>query len=182
MRAAVVGPMVLLGAAIVAVGCSEDPSNATGGSGGTGSAGGGGAGGSAGSGIDTDSSTDCSLQKGMDNYTANLTKKGKNGMYSFVLVQSDPGPPVYGRNIWKLKVTDPGGMPLTSGLTADVWMLVHGHPSPSLANITFDAASAAFTINPVHLSMPGPWRTTFFVNPNDADISLDSVEFFFCVN
>jgi hypothetical protein len=168
---------------ITGVGCSGDSNTATGSGGSGGSTGSGGSGGGgAGGGGNVDSSTDCAVRTDVDHYVANMTKQGTNGLMSFLLIQSDPAPPVFGNNVWKLKVTDAAGMPVTKGLTVSVFMPEHGHNSPIPPTITYDAATGVYGLDPIYLSMGGKWRVTFSItDPNDSAIVIDKVEFFFCV-
>lgn len=184
MRAVIVGALLFLGVASFAA-CSGDDSSATGGNtgGAGGSSGGSGGTGGAGGGGDEDASTACADRTDVDLYTANMTKKGKNGSYSFLLVQSDPGPPAKGMNVWKVKVTGPDGMPfaMLKDLKVDISMPEHRHNSPISPVLSYDAASGTFGVNPVYLSMGGKWRILFEVKGADA-LTIDSAEFFFCVD
>jgi hypothetical protein len=163
--------------------CSGDNSNAgTGGAGGTGTGTGGSSGSGGSGGGDGDGSVACSARTDVDLYSANMTKKGQNGLMSFLLIQSDPAPPVFGVNVWKLKVTGMDGMPVSKGLTVDVFMPDHGHPSPLTPNIIYDAATGVYGLDPIYLSMSGKWRITFNItDPNDSSVVIDKVEFYFCV-
>jgi hypothetical protein len=187
-RSAGLGALLLLTTVIAGAGCAGD-SNSTGtvtgtgasGTGGSNGAGGSGSGGSGGGG-NLDASTDCAIRTDVDQYSANMTKKGLNGLMSFLLIQSDPGPPVFGSNVWKLKVTGSDGMPVSSGLTVSVFMPEHGHFSPMAPVITYDASTGVYGLDPIYLSMGGKWRITFSItDPNDSALVIDKVEFFFCV-
>jgi hypothetical protein len=189
LRAAMFGALLVASVGTFALGCAGDDNNATGtGSGGSGGAGGsgGGSGGSsgAGGGADEDGSTSCAVATDVDTYSANLMKKGRNGKYTFVLVESDPGPPAKNMNVWKVKVTGPDGMPPDlKQLAVEISMPAHKHNSSIPPTVTFDAASGTFTVDPVYLQMGGRWRIFFEVrDPNDPALPLDSVEFFFCVS
>ncbi|HMI88387.1 MAG TPA: hypothetical protein VK550_30095 [Polyangiaceae bacterium] len=185
-RRAAFGVCVVMGTASVAVACSADDADpgagGAGGSGGTG-AGTGGTGGSS-VGGSTDGSTDCSLRAEVDTYSANMTKRGKNNIMSFLLIQSDPAPPIKGNNVFKLKVTGSDGMPVSKGLALRVWMPEHRHDSPSLPMVTYDAASGSYTLNPIDLSiMPGVWRISPTINDeSDPPIPIDTADFNFCIN
>ena len=190
MRAAGLGA-ILSFTAILAVGCSGDSNDGAPGSGGAGTGGttagtGGttsGSGGTGGGG-NLDSSTDCSLLADVDTYTANMMKKGKNGIMSFLLVQSDPGPPIMGNNVFKLKVTGADGMPISKGLTIRVWMPAHIHDSSSRPTIRYDAATGTYELNPIDLSrMGGVWQVYLTVNDDgDPPVPIDQAEFNFCIS
>ena len=184
MRSAGLGAALSLAAMITAVGCSgdstADPGAGSGGS--TGTGGSGGAGGGPGGGGNVDSSTDCAVRTDVDQYSANMTKKGSNGLMSFLLIQSDPAPPALGDNVWKLKVTGSDGMPLTQGLTITLEMVEHGHASPKTPKITYDPATGTYGLDPVYLSMGGKWTITVSItDPSDSAIVIDKAVFFFCV-
>ena len=192
MRAAGIGA-ILSFTAILAVGCSGDSNDGSGaGSGGTGTGAGtagtggttSGSGGGSGGGGDLDSSTDCSLRTDIDTYAANMMKKGKNNIMSFLLVQSDPGPPIKGNNAWKIKVTGADGMPVSQGITIRVWMPEHGHDSPSKPTITYDNATGTYGLKPINMSvMGGVWRVSVTMNDNsDPPIPVDLADFNFCIN
>jgi hypothetical protein len=183
VRGAAFGAFVLLGLASFAAGCAGDDNSGTGGNtGGAGGSGGSGGAGGSGGGLDQDSSTSCASRTDVDLYTANMTKKGKMGTHSFLLLQSDPAPPARGDNVWKVKITGPDGTPIGKAVTADISMPEHGHNTPIPPTLTFDAASGVWSINPVHFSMAGKWRIIFTArDPNDTALPLDSAEFNFCV-
>jgi hypothetical protein len=183
MRAAAFALLGLIFVVSAPVGCG-DSNNGTGGgaaagSAGTGGASGGGAGGMGGEG-DRDGSTGCD-RPDVDKYSANMTKKGINDVMSFVLVQSDPGPPIKGNATVKLKITGADGMPVSSGLVVDVFMPEHNHPSPVSPKITYDAASGTFTLDPVYFFMPGKWRLRFDIVDTTGTL-IDRGEFFFCIS
>ena len=182
-RAARLGMLIILSAVGFAAGCSDDTNpDAAGGTGGSGGSGGSGMTGGSGGGGNPDSSTSCAIMTNVDTYVANMAKPGKSKIMSFQLVQSDPGPPVKGKNIWKVKITDAAGMPVSKGLAVRVWMPGHGHDSPSAAGISYDAATSQFTLNPVNMStMGGTWRVTLTVN-DDTGVPIDAADFDFCVD
>jgi hypothetical protein len=185
-RAGRLGSLLFIGAVGLAAGCSGDSSAATGGSsggsGGSSAGGTSGGGGSGGGDLDGGDSTFlCSVRPGVDQYAANMTKKGTKGLMSFLLIQSNPAPPIMGSNAWKLKVTGSDGMPVSQGLVVDVFMPDHGHPSPLSPTVTYDPATGVYGLDPIYLSMVGMWRITFTItDPNDSSLIIDKVEFFFC--
>jgi hypothetical protein len=174
-----IGALFLLAAIGAPAACSDDGNGGTGG----GSGGAGGNGGVDGGG-DPDTSTSCAVATGIDTYVANLTKPGRNGVYSFQLVQSDPAPPAEGTNVWKVKVLGGDGMPIANDkLGVDIFMLGHNHNTPIPPIVAYDGGAKTFAINPVHFSMGGTWRITFRVfDPGDDSIPIDSAEFFFCLD
>jgi len=179
---------VFFASAMILAGCSGDSNpGSSGGTGGTGgvTTGTGGTGGISDSG-NKDESTDCTLRADLDTYVANMSKKGKNNLMSFQIVESTPAPPAKTDNVFKVKITDAGGMPVTTRLRIRVWMPEHGHDSPEIPIITFDAATSTFELNPISMRvMGGAWRVTLDVmEPKDADpadIPIDTVDFNFCI-
>jgi hypothetical protein len=187
--AARLGALVIVSALGFAAGCSDatnpDAAGGTGGSGGSGGSGTSGGGGSGGGGS-AETSTACAIKTNVDSYVANMSKQGKSKSMLFQLVQSNPGPPIKGKNEWKVKITDAAGMPVSSGLTVRVWMPEHGHDSPTAAKITYDAATSTFALIPVDMStMGGTWRVTLTVNDltdPSVPVPLDAADFDFCVD
>jgi len=185
--AARLGVLLIVTAVGFAAGCSDDanPGSAAG-AGGSGGSGGSGTTGGTGGGGNVDSSTACSVMTNVDSYVANMAKPGKSKIMSFQLVQSNPGPPIKGKNEWKVKITDAAGMPVNKGLTVKVWMPTHGHDSPEAPVISFDAATSTFTLTPVNMStMGGTWRVTLTVNDlsdPSVPVPVDAADFDFCVD
>jgi YtkA-like len=188
VRSTGLGALLLLAALVTGAGCSGDSNTATGGgsagsatSGGTGGTIGGGGG--AGGGGNIDSSTACAVRTDVDLYSANMTKKGVNGLMSFLLIQSEPGPPINGDNSWKIKVTDASNSPITTDLVVEPFMPEHGHPSTKTPKVTYDATTGTFKVEPIYLSMSGKWRVRLKVtDPSDSTLDLDRADFFFCVD
>ena len=175
------GTVLVVGAIGLAAACSDDAN--PGATGGTGGAGGSGAtGGSAGAGgMCNATSTACACQTDpMDVYTANMAKTGLNNKLTFQLIQSNPGPPIKGKNDWKVKITD-GSTAVGTGLAVRVWMPKHMHDSLTATQISYDSATSTFRLNPVDLGlMGGIWRISLTVNDSSGIIS-DKADFDFCV-
>src|ERR1700722_2157523 len=65
-----------------------------------------------------------------DTYTANLTKPGSNGVYTFTLVQATPAPPAEDGNVWTLEISDKNGAsPPLSQVVVYPFMPLMGHGS-----------------------------------------------------
>jgi hypothetical protein len=183
IHAAGLGALLMLAALGAPAACSGDASNGGAGGGSGGSAGAGGNDGVDGGGNE-DTSTSCAVATGIDKYVAHLSKPGRNGVYSFQLVQSDPAPPAEGTNVWMVKVLGSDGVPIANDqLSVDIFMPGHGHNTPIPPIVAYDVGAKTFAINPVHFSMGGTWRITFSVfDPSDRAIPIDSAQFFFCLD
>ena len=113
-----------------------------------------------------------------------MTKPGSAGRYSFALVSSTPAPPALNDNSFVVQVTDADGNPATGALSVALDMPEHGHPSPALPEISYDADAKSFTLDPMRLFMVGLWRITFSFAPDGAskDSAGDSAVFKFCID
>ncbi len=134
----------------------------------------------------------CDSQAGVDSYAAGMKKAGAAGLYSFQLVSSMPAPPALDNNQFVVQVTEADGTPVNGQLSVALVMPQHGHPSPDPPVITFDAASKAFTLDPMNLFMVGLWKLTFSFTPDSGEAGAagtdgaastgDSAVFEFCID
>jgi len=135
-------------------------------------------------GVVTDGGTvSCTLDSRVATYTANLDRMGEQHVLKFTLVESNPAPPSRGVNVMKLKIAQADGTAVTGELLAKLNMPDHGHPTTVQPVITFDAATATYTIDPAYLFMPGVWRIEFdaYSASADAGAPLDTGIYYFCV-
>jgi hypothetical protein len=117
-----------------------------------------------------------------DAYTPGMQRLGAAGRFSFELVSSAPAPPAINDNTFVLQVKDSDGQPVAGDLSVDLEMPEHGHPSPTQPDITFDAATSSFTLDPMRLFMVGLWRLTFSFQPASGSAAdADSAVFNFCI-
>lgn len=124
-----------------------------------------------------DAGITCRTDPRAEAYAPNQTRPGQGGAFSFVLVQSEPGPPAKGTNTWTVRVTTPAGQPVVGAtLKATPFMLDHGHGTSIVPQTT--AVGDTFTVAPLYLFMPGLWRITLEAQLGAA---LDSAQWFFCV-
>jgi hypothetical protein len=125
----------------------------------------------------------CTDDPRVDTYTEDLDRMGQQHVLKFTLVASDPAPPSRGINVMKLKIAQNDGTAIGGALLAKVSMPDHGHPTTVQPVITFDAASATYTINPAYLFMPGVWRIEFdaYAGSADAGAPLDTGIYYYCV-
>jgi hypothetical protein len=136
----------------------------------------------------------CTDEPNVDTYAPSLKKLGQSGALTFELVSSTPAPPALNDNTFVVRVTGSDGTPLGGLLTAALDMPEHGHSSPKVPVITFDAAAGTFTLDPMYLFMVGLWRITLTFQPApDAGVSgaagaagaegvSDSAVFQFCID
>jgi hypothetical protein len=119
----------------------------------------------------------------VDHYTANLTKPGQKGVYTFQLSQVDPAPPAKGTNTFVVKVLGADQMPVSGALGVSLKMPDHGHGTSIKPVVTFDAAASSYTIKPLYLFMSGVWRIQLdaYAGDPDAGPPTDTVAFFFCI-
>ncbi len=124
-----------------------------------------------------------------DTYTPNMSKVGKNGTYTFVLVSADPAPPAEPiQNTWTVKVLDGSGKPVTGATISlptntDLWKLAydpimpkHGHGTSVPPTVTNNGDGTA-TLQ-MYFSMTGVWQV--FVQATDGS-TLDGAMFAFCM-
>jgi hypothetical protein len=125
----------------------------------------------------------CTNDPRVDTYTANLKKAGQRSMLTFTLVESKPGPPIRGTNVLKLKVTKMDETPVTGDLQVKLWMPDHGHGTSVIPEITLDAVTSTYDIEPAYLFMPGVWMVQFtsYEGAADAGAPLDIGAFYFCI-
>lgn len=109
-----------------------------------------------------------------DTYTANLTKPGANGVYTFTLVQAVPAPPAEDGNVWTLKISDKNGAsPPASQVVVYPFMPLMGHGSDQTPTVASNP-DGTFTATDIYLFMPGYWTMTVKVaEPGDAGATLN---------
>jgi hypothetical protein len=116
-------------------------------------------------------------------YAPGIKKPGAAGRFDFTLVSSTPAPPALGDNLFVVQVSDPDGNAMSGELSVTLDMPEHGHPSPTQPDISFDAESEAFFLEPMDLFMVGLWRITFNFDGLVEGVSrTDSVVFEFCID
>jgi hypothetical protein len=137
---------------------------------------------------DAAGSVGCSGQG--DTYSANLTKQGTLGVYTFTLVEAAPAPPAQYANVWTLKVTDKSGAPPGAAKVSVVpFMPLMGHGSDQVPTVTSNA-DGTFTVTDVYLFMQGLWTVTISVTeptdggsiPGATPVTLDKAVYTFCID
>lgn len=127
----------------------------------------------------------CTDDERVEAYAPGLIRAGERGVLSFELSESDPAPPAKGMNTFTLRLIDADGNPPSSDLELGVELVMpdHGHDSPTLPEIGFDAESGSFTVSSVYLFMAGVWRVdvTAYDGGSDRRAIVDAASFFFCV-
>jgi hypothetical protein len=116
---------------------------------------------------------------GADTYVAGMSKLGKNGQLTFVLLSSDPGPPVRGSDSWIVEVLAANGQPAAGATITMVtpFMPQHGHGTSIAPQVT-PQSDGRFQIAPLYFFMPGLWQVTIEAQ---AGATTDSGVFSFCV-
>jgi hypothetical protein len=124
-----------------------------------------------------------------DTYTPNMSKPGKNGIYTFVLASADPAPPAEPmNNTWTVKVLDSSSKPVTGATMSlptnvDLWkfaydpyMPKHGHGTSVPPTVT-NNGDGTVTLK-MYFFMPGVWQV--FVQATDG-ATVDGAMFAFCM-
>jgi hypothetical protein len=128
-----------------------------------------------------------------DTYKPNLTKPGKNGLYTFVLTSADPAPPAEGIgpagiNTWTIKVLDASGQPVEGATMSlpvgtSLWspsfnpfMPRHGHGTSIVTKVTNSGNGSATLV--MDFAMGGVWQV--FVEA-DSGSTVDGAMFAFCM-
>jgi hypothetical protein len=112
-------------------------------------------------------------------YMPNLSQPGAQHKLTFVLVSSDPGPPIKGNNTWVVRVLDSANQPVAGAtLTITPYMPDHGHGTPIVVTPT-ETSPGTYTLSPVNLFMSGLWQVT--IDASTAAGVSDSGVFSFCI-
>ena len=111
-------------------------------------------------------------------YAPGLSVTSTSGNRKYVLLSSNPSPPARGTDTWTIRITDAAGT-AQPGLSVSVlpFMPDHGHGTSVNASVTANN-DGTYTVDPLYFFMPGVWRITFAVPPNQLN---DVGEFFFCI-
>jgi hypothetical protein len=121
----------------------------------------------------------CAKDPRADTYSADLTKHGDSGAFTFVLVDSQPAPPAIDSNTWTLRLLDAVGNPVTDATFPQIktWMPDHGHGSSAIPQAQ-PSGDGTYTIQPLYLFMNGLWQVTFTAQSGS---TTDSAMFSFCI-
>lgn len=125
----------------------------------------------------------CVDDKRLDPSEPGFEKAGLSSALWFRLEQTEPAPPSKGDNTFTVSVRDEAGTAFTGELSAKAKMPDHGHESPSVPIVSFDADSATYTIRPLDLFMAGVWQVTLSASDSAAETAAprDSASFYFCI-
>ena len=111
-------------------------------------------------------------------YAPNLQVKGDKGVFTFVLVSSDPAPPADENNTWIVSVLDGSGQPASgvtlTSVTPTMPLMTHGTSTPTVTQ----NSDGTFTVSGVYLFMAGLWQVTIDASSSSGQ---DSGSFYFCV-
>jgi hypothetical protein len=124
-----------------------------------------------------DQFVDCSTDTRAMPYQSGMQVMSKMGLFTLTLVESVPGPPVKGTNVWTVKVTETASGAPMDGLSIGVvpWMPDHEHGS-KVVEVT-PAGAGSYTLQPVHLYMSGSWDVQFTI----AGPSTDTASIWMCI-
>lgn len=129
------------------------------------------------------SSGSCSQETRAEPYLAGLEKPGKQGSLVFRLIESQPGPPQKGDNVWTLAIKNSSGSAQPAAtVSVTPFMPDHGHGSPIKAEVSELATPAGggqYRVSPVNLFMPGLWQITVAAQTTGG--ASDSAVFAFCI-
>lgn len=131
---------------------------------------------------DDDSSGEAGGDLEWDTYAAGMSRTGEGGVFEFVLVAADPGPPDKGENTWTLELREAGGGAVVEGATVEVvpYMPLHGHGTQPASYPCAPAAEAGSCVaGPFDLFMAGTWEVA--VNATGPDGATDQATFTFCL-
>jgi len=130
----------------------------------------------------TGSTVGCGSSDG-DVYAPGMKKSGAAGRFDFTLVSSTPAPPALDNNRFVVQVSNGEGNAVAGDLSVILEMPEHGHRSPTQPDISFDAQSSVFVLDPMDLFMVGLWQITFsFQGSFDGATLTDSTVFEFCID
>jgi hypothetical protein len=130
-----------------------------------------------------------------DTYSANMERPGKNGKYTFTLIQATPAPPGLDTNTWTLKVVDasgkspamePDGGWVGTQVSAFPYMPKMGHGSSQVPQFAANP-DGTFNVSDVYLFMDGLWTVTFTVSSPGTDggakpAAIDDAVYTFCID
>lgn len=122
----------------------------------------------------------CATEMRADAYQAGMVKNGMQSQLSFRLVESQPGPPIKGDNLWMLQLLDGAGKGLSGAqLTVSPFMPDHGHGT-SVKAVIEDLGGGSYKLSPVNLFMAGLWVVTISATVPSSS-KTDQTTFSFCV-
>lgn len=111
-------------------------------------------------------------------YAANLQVAGTNGIFTFVLLSSQPAPPADQTNTFVVQVNDASGQPATGAtlvsVTSTMPLMSHGTSEPTIAS----NGNGQFTVSGVYLFMAGLWEIPMTA---ESGSQKDNAAFYFCV-
>lgn len=132
----------------------------------------------------SDASIGCATDPRVEDFTANLTHKGTNGMLSFVIAASNYSPPAVANNTWTVKVLDATGQPVKDAVLS---FPADSHPSDpfmpdhhgDLPAKSVNNGDGTYSIAPLYFFMGGVWST--YIQATTPSVPEDDTTFTFCV-
>lgn len=134
---------------------------------------------------ETDAGTlySCDVEARAVKYMPGLERVSVSGAFKAVLVESVPGPPIKGKNVWTVQILDASGARPQDGLTvtADPSMPDHTHPTAVKPVVTpKNDGSGTYVLDPVYLFMAGFWEVKLTVL--SANAPKDTIIFPVCIS
>jgi hypothetical protein len=125
----------------------------------------------------------CDTETRAVRYMPGLERTSVSGAFKAVLVESVPGPPIKGQNMWTVRIFDASGATPRDGLTVTALpsMPDHVHPTAVKPVVTpKNDGSGTYVLDPVYLFMAGFWEVKLTVQP--ADGPKDTIIFPVCIS
>lgn len=134
----------------------------------------------AGCGPTSEQTTNCATEARAESYSAGMEKLGAQNALKVRLIESMPGPPQKGDNVWRLQISDGAGTAISgASVTIVPFMPDHKHGT-SVKAVVKDQGGGEYSVAPVNLFMPGLWETT--INVQTSGGAKDKAIFSFCVD
>ena len=111
-------------------------------------------------------------------YSPDMQQAGASGVFTFVLVSSDPAPPANDNNTWVIKLLDASGQPVTDATfpSVDPTMPTMTHGTTPV-KVTSNG-DGTYTFTPLYFFMAGLWQVAITAQ---SGTQKDTTSFFFCV-
>jgi hypothetical protein len=122
----------------------------------------------------------CATETRADAYRAGLEKSGTQKSMSVRLLESKPGPPMKGDNVWRVQLLDPKGAPMSGAALTVTPVMPDHHHGTSIKAVVQEQGGGEYRVAPINLFMPGLWTITFALRHKDG--ALDQAVFSFCVD
>ena len=120
----------------------------------------------------------CAQDKRAMPYQPGMQVTSSAGTFTIKLLDSSPGPPVKGNNVWNLEIDDASSGAPVDGLAIDVtpWMPDHNHGTSAAVGV-MPAGGGDYTLMPIYLYMSGFWQVkmNLTATANDAGTADNAI-------